>query len=205
MSQDESLKGRGQSDSQAEVGAIGKILKALSPLKENARLRVLSYVSSWLGIAPIQGGSGSAAVALSQIATTVSPQVSTLPTRTTDIRTLAIEKNPRSAIEMAAVVAYYLAELAATRKDEIDSDDIKKYFKQANFPLPGRATKTLFDARNAGYLDSGGARGTYRLNPVGHNLVAHNLPGSGADTRLAAPRRPKKTRGTRKASKKKIR
>jgi hypothetical protein len=102
---------------------------------------------------------------------------------------------------MAAVVAYYLSEMAPDRKIEIDSDDIKKYFKQGDFPLPDRAAKTLFDAKNAGYLDAGGTRGTYKLNPVGHNLVAHNLPASGGEVRAAAPRRARKPR---RSAKKKV-
>jgi len=34
---------------------------------------------------------------------------------------------------------------------------------------------TLVHAKNAGYLDSSGP-GSYKLNPVGYNLVAHAMP-----------------------------
>jgi hypothetical protein len=97
-----------------------------------------------------------------------------------DVRSFGTEKSPRSANERVAVVAYYLTELApeTERKAEISAADITKYFKQAGFPLPGAARMTLVNARNAGYLDAGADRGTYRLNPVGHNLVAHSLPAS---------------------------
>jgi hypothetical protein len=82
---------------------------------------------------------------------------------------------------MAVLVAYYLAEVAPAndRKATIGTDDINKYFKQADYPLPGRPRQTLFDAKAAGYLDSP-SQGAYRLNPVGHNLVAHSLPATGA-------------------------
>jgi hypothetical protein len=83
-----------------------------------------------------------------------------------DVRSFGTEKSPRSPNERVAVVAYYLAELApeTERKAEISAADITKYFKQAGFPLPGAARMTLVNARNAGYLDAGADRGTYRLN-----------------------------------------
>ena len=79
---------------------------------------------------------------------------------------------------MAAVVAYYLSELAPPeeRKSSVNVQDITKYFKQANFPLPKAIKDMLSHARDAGYLDSAGEVGQYKLNPVGYNLVVHNLP-----------------------------
>jgi hypothetical protein len=78
---------------------------------------------------------------------------------------------------MAALVAYYLAEVApeAYRNQTMTAHDVKTYFKQAAFPLPSSAKMTLVHAKNAGYLESAGT-GQYRLNPVGYNLVVHALP-----------------------------
>jgi hypothetical protein len=78
---------------------------------------------------------------------------------------------------MACVVAYYLGTLtpAAERKEEVSSNDLEKYFKQANYPLPKRIVQLLVNARASGYFDSAG-HGKYKLNPVGHNLVVHSLP-----------------------------
>lgn len=78
---------------------------------------------------------------------------------------------------MACIVAYYLENLAPTseKRAEIVTKDIEKYFKQANYALPKAIRQLLINARAAGYFDSAG-RGEYRLNPVGHNLVAHTLP-----------------------------
>lgn len=94
-----------------------------------------------------------------------------------DIRSLKESKEPRNDIEMACVVAYYLKNSApaAERKPEIVAEDIEKYFTQAGYPLPKVPKQVLPNAKAAGYLDSVG-RGKYRLNPVGHNLVAHSLP-----------------------------
>jgi len=98
------------------------------------------------------------------------------PARQTDIRSLRSEKNPKSAREMACVVAFYLQELApeAERKDSIATADLEKYFKQANFKLPEKIAQVLPDAKGSGYFDSA-TRGAYKLNAVGYNLVAHKL------------------------------
>ena len=78
---------------------------------------------------------------------------------------------------MACLVAYYLDSLAPVgeRKAAITSVDVEKYFKQGGFRLPKRINQVLVDAKSAGYFDSA-ARGSYKLNPVGHNLVVHTLP-----------------------------
>lgn len=94
-----------------------------------------------------------------------------------DIKSLRIQKQPKSAREMACVVGYYLAELApeAERKKSITAADIEKYFKQAGYKLPKALEQVLPDAKQGGYFDSE-ARGEYKLNRVGHNEVVHNLP-----------------------------
>ena len=125
------------------------------------------------------------------------------PARLVDIKSFRAEKQPTSANEMAALVAYYLAELApeSERKHEVDTEDMVKYFKQAAFPLPRAPRMLLTNAKNSGYFDSGNAGG-YRLNPVGHNLVAHNLPrGSsrGAPAKMRKQRSPNKKAKKRRA------
>jgi hypothetical protein len=104
---------------------------------------------------------------------------------------------------MAALVAYYLSELApdGERKDEISAADLEKYFKQAAFRLPRSLRMTLPNAAAAGYFDGAGA-GRYRLNPVGYNLVVHGLPRSqetGKTTRRSRsePKNVKKKRARR--------
>jgi hypothetical protein len=94
-----------------------------------------------------------------------------------DIRALKEEKAPKSAAQMACVVAFYLQELAPIneRKKTINAGDLDKYFKQAKFPLPKAIPQLLKDARIAGYFDSAPGKGEYSLNAVGYNLVAHKL------------------------------
>jgi len=93
------------------------------------------------------------------------------------IRTLKEQKQPKSAIEMAAIVAYYLSHIAPEKdhKEKITLKDLETQFKIADFKLPTKPQFTLTNTKNAGYLDSAGG-GAYKLNPVGYNLVVHSLP-----------------------------
>jgi hypothetical protein len=115
------------------------------------------------------------------------------------IKDLKEQKKPRFAIEMAALVAYYLANVApkSDRKDRITTKDIETYFKIAEFPLPEKTQFTLPNTKAAGYLDAVG-NGEYKLNPVGYNLVVHSMP-RGADDKAASRRKPaKRTRAAKK-------
>ena len=182
-----------------ELRAIQQVIAALSDIDSEARARVINYVFQRLGISTpavlVEAGASGAAPAHGMEA---AASLARPGRRQVDIRTFGQEKSPRSVNERVAVVGYYLSELAPAdeRKSEISAADITKYFKQAGFPLPGAARMTLVNAKNAGYLDAGADRGTYKLNPVGHNLVAHTLPAVGKPTRHTSLRR-KSGRGKR--------
>ncbi len=176
-----------------EVEAIKAVLTALSPLSEKARASVLDYVVKRLDLPPLlgttAGGSGGQRSADNAVpqhdAGTGAPQ---------HIKDLKVLKLPRSANEMAAVVAYYLANLApiADRKKTINQRDAETYFKIAEFPLPKQPRVLLPNAKAAGYFDSAG-EGEYKLNAVGHNLVAHAMPRGGeakATKRTAKRKKP---------------
>jgi len=183
----------------AELQAIRNVLSALVPLNREGRTRVLEYVLKRLGMTGEALSPGSAGQNLSAMADPfVTTAVSEPRTQANDIRSLTREKQPRSANEMAALVAFYVTELApdSYRKISINNDDIKKYFKDAVFPLPSSPRMTLVNAKNAGYLESSGP-GQYRLNPVGYNLVAHSLPAESSRKR-GIPRKPKRNKAARK-------
>ncbi|MEK7441667.1 MAG: hypothetical protein AABZ78_12780 [Chloroflexota bacterium] len=151
-----------------ELAAIQSILAALELLSPEARQRVIKYVFHRLELSidnqPMQSsGQSNFADRTSSV--------------TIDIRSLKDQKLPRSDSEMAALVAYYLAELAPVeaRTEFITKEDVEKYFKQAGYPLPKVIKQALPNAAKAGFLDLIGG-GKYRLNPVGYNLVAHALP-----------------------------
>lgn len=177
-----------------EIEAIKCILEALTPLSTKARASVLDYVVKRLDMtAPLgsvvesktDGASGRKAQDFSQQQGEV------------HIKNFKEQKKPRSANEMAALVAYYLANLApeSTSKTTINQKDVETYFKIAQFPLPQQIRMTLPNAKAAGYFDST-VEGEYKLNAVGHNLVVHSMPrGQAASGNVA---RPRKTAGRRK-------
>jgi hypothetical protein len=105
-----------------ELEAIGTIISLLEPLGEDQRGRVLEYVLKRLEMAAVRP---SVAVPQQPLGVGLST-----PQPITDIRTLTAEKQPRSANEMAALVAYYVSELApeADRSDTVNADLIRKYF-----------------------------------------------------------------------------
>jgi len=160
-----------------ELKAIQAIIDALNPLEPEAQQRVADYVSRRMNLTlNIPLGARSAKLPSDP----GSSEPSQLRQQFVDIRSLRDQKKPSSANEMAALVAFYLAEFAPAddRKTTIDKSDVEKYFKQAGFPLPKVSSQTLINAARAGYFDTTGA-GRYRLNPVGYNLVVHGLPAKG--------------------------
>lgn len=178
-------------DDDQELRAIQQIIAALSDLDSDATARVINYVFQRLGISsPVALVEAGATGATPAPGTEAAAPLAQPGRRQVDIRNFGQEKSPRSVNERVAVVGYYLSELAPAdeRKADIAAADITKYFKQAGFPLPGAARMTLVNAKNAGYLDAGAERGTYKLNPVGHNLVAHSLPAPSTTTQRISGR-----------------
>jgi hypothetical protein len=184
-----------------EIDAIRVVLGALTPLSEKARASVLAYVSQRLDLV-----AGSASTLKWTAGTTASlPPVLTPPgpaASAQHIKPFKEEKRPRSANEMAALVAYYLGNVVSPeqRKATVNIKDIETYFKIAGFPLPQQLRVTLPNAKNAGYFDLAGD-GEYKLNAVGHNLVAHSMPRGGltksAKPGVRAKRATRKRAGTR--------
>ena len=157
-----------------EVTAIFAIVSALKPLKEDEVRNVLEYVLRRFGAGPLPIYAASQTPSsLPQIAAPIHSGSGAVK----DVRSLREEKAPKSANEMAALVAYYVSELApaAERKPEINKTDVERYFKTAGFKLTANAGQTLVNAKNSGYLDAGSDAGYYKLNPVGYNLVVHRL------------------------------
>jgi hypothetical protein len=176
-----------------ELQAMQQVIKALESLDADARTRVITYVFQRLGLSlatpnPI---SPPTEVQLPPMMAASPAAPAPVGTVIADIRSLKEAKQPKSDNQMAALVAYYLKEVAPSndRKDAISQEELEKYFKQAGFPLPKRSDMTLVNSKHAGYFDSAGV-GLYKLNPVGHNLIAHGLPSSSGDSN----RRTKKAR-----------
>ena len=181
-----------------ELEAIGKVVRALEALDEEVQQRVIDYVLTRFGISSSRGSIRHPTLTVSgqPILGAGEPR----PRPPSDIRSLTDEKQPSSAIEMVAVAAYYISELAPEdeRRDTINMSSVRKYFKQAGFRLPSRPEYTLPNAMGAGYFERAG-RGEFRLNPVGYNLVVHGLPKAAAKGRTA----PRKTATRKKSTRKK--
>ena len=157
--------------------AIDQVVAALEGLDAQARKTALQAACSHL---EIELGSSAPTIPFRSVpppsATSQKPDTPTAGT-ITDIRSLKEQKQPSSARQMACVVAYYLQELApeTEKKETVSTEDLEKYFKQAGFKLPTKLEQVLADAKRSGYFESP-ARGEYRLNAVGYNLVVHTMP-----------------------------
>ena len=183
-------------------GAIDEMVQALGSLDESSRVTAIRAVCEHLKIRIVEFQPEQRPPTSPAVERTPGSSA-TPPPRAVDIKTFRQEKQPTSANEMAALVAFYLSELASDdeRKGEVQTEDMTKYFKQAGFPLPKHPNMLLTNAKNAGYFDSVGG-GRLRLNPVGYNLIAHSLP-RGASGPGSAPRRRKPSTTNKKARAKK--
>ena len=181
-----------------ELDAIRTIASVLQPLDAETQRRVLDYVARRFKInlsERSQHLAGTPAREGPSVGYSTSPPGAVEPKLPVmDIRAFREQKQPKTDIQMAAVVAYYLAELAPQeeRKVGITAEDLRVYFKQANHPLPKEPKFALWNGKAAGYFNSDG-QGNYALNAVGHNLVAHNLPRSDSGNR-SAPRTKQKVK-----------
>jgi len=182
-----------QTENRLTIGAIiDKVIESLTPLDEKARQTAIKTVCEHLDIQLSQMQQEKPTVGSREtILEAPRPHTPTI----IDIRSFAKEKAPATAIERVLLVAYWLKELApeGEKKDTIDKNDLTTYFKQAGFPLPPRPDQALVNARHAGYLESCGG-GKYKINAVGYNLIAYNLPRSGEESRSNKARRPQKRR-----------
>jgi hypothetical protein len=123
-----------------ELAALTNVVRALQGLSADGQRRVVESALVFLGTQTtpaVEGGD------LLVSRRTASPEGRS--TEHTNIRSLKEQKNPGSANEMAALVAYYLAEVAQgpEKKPAIEFSDIEKYFKQAEFRLPRHPKMTL--------------------------------------------------------------
>ncbi len=172
---------------------MGAILGALEGLEGESINRVLDYVLGRLSV-----GRSTRGTSMAQPNSVVAV-ADAIKTRQMSIRDLKEEKQPETLNQMAALVAYYLSEMAPDneRRDEIAAVDLERYFKQAGFKLPKSLRQALPNAAAAGYFDGAGG-GRYRLNPVGYNLVVHGLPHGSDTSKKARPKKNSKTKKTRR-------
>lgn len=190
-----------------EIEAIKTLLVTLEPLEPTIRESVISYVLGRLGVVlPGNQQSVSGREKPSRGGGAVWPEKQEVLHKEVHIKDLKDEKKPKSAVEMAVLVAYYLSHKAREkdRKNFVTVKDLEIYFKIAGFRLPTQMHYTAFSAIKAGYLDSAGT-GKYKLNPVGYNLVTHSMPilSKVAGRQKKTTKKKKKKRGKKKTGKRK--
>lgn len=127
-------------------------MNALEGLDGESIQRVLDYVFSRLSIVVPNRVSQLTGPISAHVPAASIPEA---PRNRTSIRDLNEEKQPHSSNQMAALVAYYLTEIAEPdeHKDTINAADISRYFKQAGFKLPRATRSALPNAAAAGYFD----------------------------------------------------
>ena len=180
-----------EKDIDKEVEAIRTVSLALQPLDDLGKQRVIDYVLKRFGLAAGQLIPSIQAPSIPKSAQDFLAETSL--SEITHIRQLKDLKKPKTAIEMAALVAYFLSDLAPQneRKSTVTTKDMETYFKIANYRLPTALQQLLGNAKNAGYFDLV-RTGEYKLNAVGYNLVVHNLPRGESDKSTGAKRSQRK-------------
>ncbi len=179
--------------------AVKLLVETLSPFDDKDRERIIRWAKEKLGMAN-PNPSGFQAPQQSTALSPLSLDAAGL-SRSTDIRQFAAQKQPRSDIQFAAMVAYYYRFEApeVDRKEEIDQAVLLDACRKADRVRPPSPSSTLNNAHRLGLLDRGSGAGKFRINSVGENLVAMALPESKETESAIKPR--KSIRKKKKAKK----
>lgn len=187
--------------------AAKAVFDACKDLPKPAQERVLRWVAESLGVAvppflrqatgadsPFPRQPERAAVEPPEPTAPASPAAPDTPV---DIATFIRWKNPQSDVQFVTAVAFYYRFVSpqTERRDTVDGDFVQDATRTGGWDRLTSPLTTLNNAKKKGYLDSA-ARGEFRINTVGENLVDRTLP---LDDGSAEGRRP----STRKSSAKK--
>jgi hypothetical protein len=187
-----------------DLDAVRTIVETLKNFKPEEQQRILRWVVEKTGLPQISvvcpNGGPSAASPSAGPTPSIPPPRSNAPAKSggVDIKSFIDEKRPRSDVQFAATVAYYLRFEAPSdeRKDSINKDDLQDACRKAKRDRLKIPYQTLLNAHKLGLLDKGSEKATFAINTVGENLVAMSLPGEGKPTS-----KPGKTRKIEKAKK----
>jgi len=187
-----------------DLEAVRTIVGTLKDFKEEEQQRILRWVVEKMGLPQIivvsPTGVSSAPSPSSGSNLSMSPPPRNAPAKSggVDIKSFIDEKRPRSDVQFAAAVAYYLRFEAPSdeRKDAINKDDLQEACRKAKRDRLKIPYQTLLNAHKLGLLDKGSEKATFAINTVGENLVAMSLPGEGKSTS-----KPGKVRRIEKAKK----
>lgn len=194
-----------------DLDAVRTIVETLKNFKPEEQQRILRWAVEKAGLpsstAPISATGSSAAPASpagSVVSSSHAPGTAPSTNGSVDIKSFIDQKQPRSDVQFAATVAYYLRFEAppAERKESIGGDDLQEACRKAKRDRLKNPYQTLMNAHTLGLLDKGSEKATFVLNTVGENLVAMTLPSDGK----AAPKpgKPRKAEKAKKAAAKKV-
>jgi hypothetical protein len=193
-----------------DLDAVRTIVETLRNFKPEEQQRILRWAVEKSGlpqsVAPLSPAGTSGTGSSTGSAPPITPPhavASSASGGTVDIKSFIDEKQPRSDVQFAATVAYYLRFEAppAERKDYIDKEDLQEACRKAKRDRLKNPYQTLVNAHTLGLLDKGSEKATFAINTVGENLVAMALPGDGKAT--AKPGKARKSDKAKKAVPKK--
>lgn len=175
------------SGSGSEFDTAKAIAEILSGVEEGKRARILRWVFESLGIQTIadndrQEGQGPAIFNTGeQAAQGGHRDHHSGPKTRLDIKSFIDQKAPKTDAQFATAVAYYYQFEAPPdkRREVITPSELQEATRLAGRSRLKSPKTTLNNTKNQGYLDSA-ARGQFKINSVGENLVAMTLPGGGA-------------------------
>jgi hypothetical protein len=163
-----------------DLEAVRAVVDALKTFPAEEQRRILRWAQEKLGL-PTGPPSPSTTIPTTP-STPLEPGTTTSTTtpRPRNIRAFLQEKRPSSDNQFAAAVAYYFAFEAPDdeRKSEITASDLQHAARFSGRQRLNRPIYTLHNASKRGYLDKARARGSFRINTVGENLVAMAMPGT---------------------------
>lgn len=190
-----------------DLDAVRTIVDALKNFKPEEQERILRWAMEKVGLRPFVAPAHSAQSSTSPSAAATAFAVTPPPhppstSSAVDIKTFIDEKQPRSDVQFAATVAYYLRFEAppVERKDSINKEDLQDACRKAKRDRLKNPYQTLVNAHMLGLLDKGPEKATFAINTVGENLVAMALPGDGKTSVRPSKNRKPKPANLRKAS-----
>jgi hypothetical protein len=193
-----------------DLDAVRTIVETLKNFKPEEQQRILRWAVEKSGlsqsVAPLSAaGTSGTGPSIGSLPPVTPPHgvASSSSSGTVDIKSFIDEKQPRSDVQFAATVAYYLRFEAppSERKDYIDKEDLQEACRKAKRDRLKNPYQTLVNAHTLGLLDKGSEKATFAINTVGENLVAMALPGDGKAT--AKPGKARKSEKAKKAVPKK--
>lgn len=192
-----------------DLDAVRTIVETLKKFKPEEQQRILRWAVEKVGLPSSPGLTPPTGPVLppssegSSVPSSHKPAAISSTNGAVDIKSFIDQKQPRSDVQFAATVAYYLRFEAppAERKESIDKDDLQEACRKAKRDRLKNPYQTLVNAHTLGLLDKGSEKATFVLNTVGENLVAMTLPGDGKPTLKSG--NPRKAEKAKKAAPKK--